>query len=78
MWLGVRRLCHTNDVIALQETWLLPHDLVYLGGIDENFAFTATSAMDTSAGVLRDRAGIYQLSTQISIYIKHSMEAVIL
>lgn len=51
----VRRLCRTADVIALQETWLLPHDLSYLGNIDDRFAATGTSAVDTSVGVLRGR-----------------------
>lgn len=51
----IRRLCKEADIIALQETWLLPHDLPYLGTIDNNFAFTGTSAVDTSMGVLRGR-----------------------
>lgn len=51
----VRRLCGLADVIALQETWLMPHDLSFLGSIDNNFAYTGTSAVDTSAEVLRGR-----------------------
>lgn len=51
----VRRFCQRVDIIALQETWLLPHDLPFLGTIDDNFAFTGTSAVDTSASVLRGR-----------------------
>lgn len=51
----MRRLCNIADVIALQETWLLPHDLAFLGNIDDRFAATGTSAVDTSAGVLRGR-----------------------
>lgn len=50
-----RRLCCSADVIALQETWLMPHDLPILGSIDKEFAFTGTSAMDTSDGMLRGR-----------------------
>ncbi|CAK1543595.1 unnamed protein product [Leptosia nina] len=37
------------------ETWLLPHDLQYLNKIDEDFGCTGTSAVDTSAGILRGR-----------------------
>lgn len=51
----IRSLCQEADLIALQETWLLPHDLSFLGTIDDNFAFTGTSAVDTSVGVLRGR-----------------------
>jgi exonuclease III len=51
----VRRLCVMADVIALQETWLLPHDVPFLGGIDGDFAYTGKSAVDTSTGVLKGR-----------------------
>lgn len=51
----VRRLCRVADVIALQETWLLPHDVPYLGCIDDGFAYAGKSAVDTSAGVLIGR-----------------------
>lgn len=51
----IRQLCREVDLIALQETWLLPHDLSFLGTIDDKFAYTGTSAVDTSAGVMRGR-----------------------
>lgn len=51
----VRRICNSADVIALQETWLLPHDIPCLGSIDDSFAYTGKSAVDTSAGILRGR-----------------------
>ncbi|CAK1540712.1 unnamed protein product [Leptosia nina] len=51
----VRKLCQRADILALQETWLLPHDLQYLNKIDEDFGCTGTSAVDTSAGILRGR-----------------------
>lgn len=51
----VKCLCRDADIIALQETWLLPHDLPTLGTIDDNFAFTGKSAVDTSKGILRGR-----------------------
>ncbi|KAH9645281.1 hypothetical protein HF086_000444 [Spodoptera exigua] len=52
---GVRDLCKIGDVIALQETWLMPYDLSILGTIDGNFGSTGTSAVDTSAGLLTGR-----------------------
>lgn len=51
----VRSLCQTADIVALQETWLLPHDLGYLGTIDQDFSYTGKSAVDTSAGILCGR-----------------------
>jgi exonuclease III len=51
----VRKLCTVADVIALQETWLLPHDVPYLGNIQNDYAYTGKSALDTSSGVLKGR-----------------------
>ncbi|KOB66381.1 reverse transcriptase, partial [Operophtera brumata] len=51
----VRTLCQSADIVALQETWLLPHDISLLGTIDQDFAYTGKSAVDTSAGMLRGR-----------------------
>lgn len=51
----VRLLCQSADIVALQETWLFPHDLTYLGGIHGDFAYTGKSAVDTSAGIVRGR-----------------------
>ncbi|XP_060802244.1 uncharacterized protein LOC132902175 [Amyelois transitella] len=51
----IRRLCSTADVIALQETWLLPEDIAFLDTIDEAFSFTGKSAVDMSAGILKGR-----------------------
>lgn len=51
----IRRLCVSADIIALQETWLLPHEISLLGQINDNFVFTGVSAVDTSDGVLRGR-----------------------
>lgn len=51
----VRELCETADIIALQETWLLPYDLDFIGTIDERFNYTGISSVDLSAGVLRGR-----------------------
>ena len=52
---GVRALCQLADVVALQETWLLPHDLPLLSTIDDGFGSTGTSAVDTAAGLLSGR-----------------------
>ncbi|KAJ2943035.1 hypothetical protein O0L34_g15228 [Tuta absoluta] len=71
----VRRLCQAADVVALQETWLLPHDIGYLGNIDNAFAFTGTSAVDTSAGVLRGRSyGGVALLWRKSAFIFQALE----
>lgn len=51
----IRDLCQSYDIIALQETWLLPDDIQFLGDIDQQFGFTGTSAVDTAAGMLRGR-----------------------
>jgi exonuclease III len=52
---GIREICKSADIIALQETWLLPHDVNYIGSIDDNFEYTSKSAVDTSIGILRGR-----------------------
>ena len=51
----VKKLCDTADIVALQETWLLPHDLSYLNDIHCDFAAAGVSAVDTAEGVLRGR-----------------------
>ncbi|XP_026746102.1 uncharacterized protein LOC113507447 [Trichoplusia ni] len=52
---GPQGQASNSDVIALQETWLPPHDIPCLGSIDDSFAYTGKSAVDTSAGILRGR-----------------------
>lgn len=51
----IRQLCDSADIIALQETWLLPHDISFLGTIHENYEYTGKSAVDTSKELLRGR-----------------------
>lgn len=51
----VRQLCQSSDVIALQETWLFPHDIQFLSEIDDRFGSTGTSAIDTAAGIVCGR-----------------------
>ena len=51
----IRSLCDLHDVILLQETWLLPHDLNFLNCIHSDFLCYGTSAVDTSEGVILGR-----------------------
>lgn len=51
----VRELCKSADVVALQETWLLPQDIPFLGEIDPDFGYTGKSGMDLTAGIIRGR-----------------------
>lgn len=44
------------DIFALQETWLLRHDMPLLGTIDSNIAYTDNTAVDLSSGNLPGRA----------------------
>lgn len=52
---NIRDLCQCVDVIALQETWLLSHEISYLNSISDDFNCTGTSAVDSTAGMLRGR-----------------------
>ncbi|XP_063542150.1 uncharacterized protein LOC134750846 [Cydia strobilella] len=52
---SIRELCKTSDIIALQETWLWPHDLCFLADIDKEFGYTGTSAIDTAVDLFRGR-----------------------
>lgn len=52
---GIRELCKTCHIIGLQETWLLPEEIPYLGTIHTGFGYTGISAVDTSADILRGR-----------------------
>lgn len=51
----VRGLCEVYDLLALQETWLFPHDIPILGTLSNNFDYTGKSAIDSSAGLLAGR-----------------------
>ena len=50
-----QHLCTGNQIIALQETWLLPHDLPLCDSIHPAFCAFATSSVDVGAGVVRGR-----------------------
>jgi hypothetical protein len=52
---AIHDLCKTADLIALQETWLLPNELSMLNSISDDFGCTGVSAVDTTAGMLRGR-----------------------
>ncbi|XP_028168859.1 uncharacterized protein LOC114358896 [Ostrinia furnacalis] len=52
---GIRALCQSADIIALQETWLLPHDIAYIAGIHPEFDCYSKSAVNTGDGLLRGR-----------------------
>ncbi|KAJ2944065.1 hypothetical protein O0L34_g8404 [Tuta absoluta] len=51
----VRDMCRAADLLALQETWLWPHDLGFVDELDDEFSVAAKSSMDTSVGVVRGR-----------------------
>lgn len=51
----IRRLSLTADIIALQETWMLPHEIPELGKISNDFGFSGKSAVDITSGILRGR-----------------------
>ena len=46
----VQVLCETHDIILLQESWLLPHDISFLNSIHLDFISYGISAVDTSKG----------------------------
>ena len=48
-------LCSKFDIIALQETWLLPHELARFGLLHDDFCGFGTSSVDVGKGVLRGR-----------------------
>lgn len=51
----IKQLCNTADIIALQETWLLSHDIPFLGSIHDEFDYTGKSAVNVSRELLRGR-----------------------
>jgi exonuclease III len=48
-------LCSQYDILLLQEHWLLPHELFTLKTLHNDFYATASSAVDTSSGMLIGR-----------------------
>jgi len=51
----LRDLCEVNDVVFLQETWLMEEDLPILSKVHPEFYGKGVSAMDLSKGVLVGR-----------------------
>ncbi|XP_037866696.2 uncharacterized protein LOC119628475 [Bombyx mori] len=51
----IRLLSKKVDVMALQETWLLPTEVPDLGLLNKDFSYFGKSAMDKSSGLLRGR-----------------------
>jgi len=49
------QLCDTHDIIFLQETWLLAHELSMLQNIHDNFIGYGMSAVDTTENILVGR-----------------------
>ncbi|KAH9637171.1 hypothetical protein HF086_016193 [Spodoptera exigua] len=49
------QLCNSHHIIALQETWLFPHDLGLLNTIHKQFGSHGVSAVDTEQGMVRGR-----------------------
>jgi len=48
----INRLCDSNDVVFLQEHWLLPMELSLLNGIHPDFLSHGLSSVDITADVL--------------------------
>lgn len=52
---AVKLICQSADLVARQETWLLPQEISYLGQIHQDFEYTGKSTVDTSSELLRCR-----------------------
>lgn len=52
---NIKDLCVCTDLVALQETWLLPRDIPMLGTKSPDFEWTGKSDVDTTEGSLRGR-----------------------
>lgn len=52
---AVKALCQTNDIILIQEHWLMPDELNYLSTIDPDFVFFGSSAVDVNSTLLCGR-----------------------
>ena len=51
----VKSLCETHDLVFLQETWLMPHNLCTLHSIHDAFYGDGVSAVHTENGILLGR-----------------------
>ena len=71
---AIKLLCKDNNIILLQETWLLETELCVLNSIDEHFYGIGISSVDISAGLLRGRpygglAILYRKTLSLSVKI---------
>lgn len=51
----VKQLCKSNDIVFIQEHWLLPGDISYLSSIDNDFIAFGSSAVDINCNILSGR-----------------------
>ena len=51
----VKSLCETHDLVFLQETWLMPHNMSILHSIHDSFYGDGVSAVNTENGILVGR-----------------------
>jgi len=52
---SVKQLCRNNDIVMLQEHWLLPDDVGFLSSIDTDFVAFGSSAVNTQSNLLTGR-----------------------
>ena len=52
---SVKQLCRNNDIVMLQEHWLLPDDVGFLSCIDTDFVAFGSSAVNTQSNLLTGR-----------------------
>ena len=50
-----KHLLDNSDVVLLQETWLMPHEISLPSTLHPGFKAYATSAVDVETAVLRER-----------------------
>ena len=48
----IASLCELNDVVFLQETWLLPHELDILNNVHRKFKYFSISSVDIQSHIL--------------------------
>ena len=48
----IKELCDNNDIVVLQETWLLPHNISILESVHEEFSAHSTSAVDCTEALV--------------------------
>ena len=51
----ISSLCDQADIVFLQETWLMPHELSVLNSVHQDFNKHSISAVDTEQSILISR-----------------------